>query len=88
MSRAPEPLVTREYISIQEVYTQRWEPKTSTSAKAAGIAFIDNGVVFLVLNFPGVASRSGSVGKGSSACISNRQPYCYPLRFPTIIHGR
>lgn len=53
MSRAPEPLATQEDLSIQEVYTQRWEPKTSNSARAAGIAFVGDGVVFLVLNFLG-----------------------------------
>lgn len=53
MNRAPEPLVTQEDLSIQEVYTQQWEPKTSNSARAAGIAFVSDWVVFLVLNFLG-----------------------------------
>ncbi|GAB3328831.1 hypothetical protein GCM10027355_34460 [Haloplanus salinarum] len=30
-SRAPEPLATREDLSIQAVYTQQWEPKTSNN---------------------------------------------------------
>lgn len=51
MSRAPEPLATQEDLSIQEVYTQRWEPKTSNNARAAGIVFVGDGIVFLVLNF-------------------------------------
>ncbi len=51
MSRAPEPLATQEDLSIQEVYTQRWEPKTSNNTRAAGIVFVGDGIVFLVLDF-------------------------------------
>ncbi|MFO7926026.1 MAG: hypothetical protein ACQET5_14930 [Halobacteriota archaeon] len=42
-------MATQEGLSIQEVYTQRWEPKTSNNARATGIAFVGDWVVFLVL---------------------------------------
>jgi hypothetical protein len=53
MSRAPEPLATQEALSIQEVDTQQWEPKTSNSARATGIAFVGDEAVFLILNVLG-----------------------------------
>ncbi|WP_415380465.1 hypothetical protein [Halosimplex sp. TS25] len=40
MGRAPESLATQEALSIQKVYTQQWEPKTSNSSRAAGIASV------------------------------------------------
>ncbi|MFD1588234.1 hypothetical protein ACFR9U_14730 [Halorientalis brevis] len=49
MGRALEPLATQEDLSIQEVYTQQWEPKTGNSARAAGTGFVGDWVVFLVL---------------------------------------